>query len=324
MPSAACNHPGLLLLLLRWFCASNMAPRLLLAAVALLLVSPLLPAVDSLEKFTGFYWNVSGATDILESVPDLEKAMYLNVESYPCVRLLNLSGEIGCSSKVSSNPDFARKIAGVLVDSSGYKNKSLGFSPVEKFPQAQFAPYRNLNYEWNPAGSGIMWNHYNFPVFLLSGESTLIIKELAKKNVRSGDAYPVNVAEFDLVMQGSVWSSLPPINVSSTKPPKPILMAVASQDSASFFRDQSLGADSPISGLIALLTAVDALSHVDGLDKLKKQVLNLCQHISALFAVLLRGCTILILEHPKIFHAMVSLKKAVDMEINADQDQGLE
>ncbi|XP_008789257.2 nicastrin isoform X2 [Phoenix dactylifera] len=292
-----------------------MAPRLLLAAVALLLASPLLPP--------------AGAIDILESVPDLERAMYLNVENYPCVRLLNLSGEIGCSNpgrekvvapitkfkntddqlthlsaillpledmqnfflRVSSNPDFAQNVAGVLVDSSGYKS----FSPVEKFPQAEFAPYTNLNYQWNPAGSGIMWNHYNFPVFLLSGESTLVVQELANKNIRSTDAYPVNVAEFDLVMQTttfgthdsesclretsclplggySVWSSLPPINVSSTKPTKPILMAVASQDSASFFRDQSLGADSPISGLIALLTAVDALSHVDGLDKLKKQL----------------------------------------------------
>lgn len=42
---------------------------------------------------------LSGTDSSLESVPDLQKAMYLNVESYPCVRLLNLSGEIGCSSK---------------------------------------------------------------------------------------------------------------------------------------------------------------------------------------------------------------------------------
>lgn len=28
--------------------------------------------------------------------------MYQNIESYPCVRLLNLSGEIGCSSKLES------------------------------------------------------------------------------------------------------------------------------------------------------------------------------------------------------------------------------
>jgi len=42
---------------------------------------------------------VSGDGATLESVPDLVKAMYLNIESFPCVRLLNLSGEIGCSSE---------------------------------------------------------------------------------------------------------------------------------------------------------------------------------------------------------------------------------
>lgn len=48
-------------------------------------------------------------------------------------------------------------------------------------------------------------------------------------------------------MKGSVWSSLPPINTSSSDQTKPIILTVASMDSASFFRDKSLGADSPIS-----------------------------------------------------------------------------
>ena len=26
----------------------------------------------------------------------------------------------------------------------------VGFSPAHKFPQAEFAPYQNTNYEWNP------------------------------------------------------------------------------------------------------------------------------------------------------------------------------
>ncbi|CAB89226.1 hypothetical protein [Arabidopsis thaliana] len=36
----------------------------------------------------------------IESVPDLQKLMYVAVDGFPCVRLLNLSGEIGCSSKL--------------------------------------------------------------------------------------------------------------------------------------------------------------------------------------------------------------------------------
>ena len=44
-----------------------------------------------------FHFIGDGAT--LESVPDLVKAMYIDIETFPCVRLLNLSGEIGCSSE---------------------------------------------------------------------------------------------------------------------------------------------------------------------------------------------------------------------------------
>ncbi|KAJ6791400.1 nicastrin [Iris pallida] len=196
---------------------------------------------------------------------------------------------------ISEDPLFAQNVAGVLVESLGSQNTTPGFSPVEKFPQAKFAPYWNLSYVWNPAGSGIMWERYNFPVFLLSAESTSFVQEIVSKNEKHNDAYTKDVAEFDLAMHTtnagthdsesclkeqtclplggySVWSSLPPINVSSVKR-RPILLAMASQDSASFFRDQSLGADSPLSGLIAMLVAVDALSHVDGLDELQKQLL---------------------------------------------------
>lgn len=42
-----------------------------------------------------------GDAETLESVPDLVKAMYINVESFPCVRLLNHSGQVGCSSEYS-------------------------------------------------------------------------------------------------------------------------------------------------------------------------------------------------------------------------------
>ncbi|CAK9164074.1 unnamed protein product [Ilex paraguariensis] len=56
-----------------------------------------------------------GQVKQLESVPDLEKLMYMVVDGYPCVRLLSLSGEIGCSSKKSKpdialNPNFAQAI----------------------------------------------------------------------------------------------------------------------------------------------------------------------------------------------------------------------
>lgn len=103
---------------------------------------------------------------------------------------------------------------------------------------------------------------------------------------------------FDL--KGSVWSALPPIDLSSSPKEKPTVLVITSMDSASFFRDKSLGAESPISvccvpvfkllllgqsaslylyfffsngqGLIALLAVVDALSNVNELAGLDKQV----------------------------------------------------
>jgi nicastrin len=125
----------------------------------------------------------------IESVPDLQKLMYVAVDGFPCVRLLNLSGEIGCSNpginkvvapiiklkdvkdlvqphtilvtademedfftRVSTDLSFASKIGGVLVESgSNFQQKLKGFSPDKRFPQAQFSPYENVEYKWNSA-----------------------------------------------------------------------------------------------------------------------------------------------------------------------------
>ncbi|XP_031100529.1 nicastrin [Ipomoea triloba] len=267
--------------------------------------------------------SLSGQENSFESVPDLEKSMYVAIDGYPCVRLLNISGEIGCSNpgrgnvvapvvrfkdtikldkqsailtsleefdsfftRFSSDPDFAKHVAGMLVESGTRSTNELkGFSPDKKFPLVEFAPYNSGSFEWNPTGSGVMWEAYSFPVFLLSESSTLTLREVAIKNEKRKNSYTSNVVDFDLVMQTtksgtrdsesclrqqtclplggySVWSALPPINLSSEKS-RPVILAVASMDSASFFRDRSIGADSPISGLISLLAAVDALSRFD-------------------------------------------------------------
>ncbi|PHT31155.1 Nicastrin [Capsicum baccatum] len=290
--------------------------------------------------------SISDQVNSFQSVPDLEKSMYIAIDGYPCVRLLNLSGEIGCSNpgranivapvarfkianklaepsallvsmdqfedlferhvnfslcsvlffRLLNDADFSMHVVGVLVESGSQLQNSLkGFSPDRKFPQAEFAPYKSGNFEWNPTGSGLMWKAYNFPVFLLSNSSTLALQEVALRNEKRTKSYTVDVADFDLVMQTtksgtrdsesclreqtclplggySVWSALPPIITSSSKKEKPTILTVASMDATSFFRDKSVGADSPISGLISLLAVVDSLSRVDGLGDLDKQL----------------------------------------------------
>lgn len=50
----------------------------------------------------------------MQSVPDLQSSMYKVVDGDPCVRLLNLSGEIGCSSKLLNGP-FLYVICSLLI-----------------------------------------------------------------------------------------------------------------------------------------------------------------------------------------------------------------
>ncbi|XP_047313488.1 nicastrin [Impatiens glandulifera] len=273
------------------------------------------------------------ALNQLQSVPDLEKSMYTVIDGFPCVRLLNIDGEIGCGNpgrdkvvapvvrfknadqllqkstvllsldevesfflRLSNDSNLLRNIGGVLVGSgSNIESKLKGFSPAEKFPQAEFSPYQSTKHQWNPNGLDILRNAYNFPVFLLSENSTVTLLESATKNEARKNAYTKDFAEFNLVMQTtksgthdsesclkegtclplggySVLSAFPALNSSTKKQPKPIILAVASMDSSSLFRDKNFGADSSISGLIALLAAIDALSHVNGSQDFGKQL----------------------------------------------------
>ncbi|KAJ7533501.1 hypothetical protein O6H91_13G052200 [Diphasiastrum complanatum] len=282
------------------------------------------------------FFGSSAECTSLQSVPDLEKAMYHIVDGVPCVRLLSLYGEIGCANPGSKTviapikrvtslsfkltrptavllpymlllkflqrsfeePSFAEYVAGILVEFVLERNNGTKGSPDGEFPQREFAPYQDKSYAWNPLGSGVLHQRYNFPVFLLTQNDTQALQEAAATNENQNIRYPLNVAEFDVVMQTtksathtsesclnersclplggySVWSSLPPLNVSSTSSNKPVIIVIASMDSASLFRDQTHGADSPLSGMIAMLAAVDALSMTAGIDTLQKQLVFL-------------------------------------------------
>ncbi|KAL3676796.1 hypothetical protein R1sor_026744 [Riccia sorocarpa] len=68
----------------------------------------------------------------------------------------------------------------------------------------------------------------------------------------------------------NVWSALPALNASGPTE-NSIVLVMAALDSASFFRDATPGADSSLSGLIAMLAAADALSRVADVDQFQKQ-----------------------------------------------------
>ncbi|KAJ6936011.1 hypothetical protein NC652_010908 [Populus alba x Populus x berolinensis] len=201
-----------------------------------------------------FPLSFSGSVKSMESVPDLTKSMYVDFDGYPCVRLLNLTGEIGCSNpgrdkvvapvvryknvnefskpsavlvsldeflelvgrlgkseilfevlrgvEISNDSSIAKNIGGVLVEQGmDTQIKLKGFSPDQKFPGAEYAPYKSINYEWNPTGSGMMWRAYSFPVFLLTEGGAQLVQEVAMNNEKKRNDYTADVVEFDSVMQ---------------------------------------------------------------------------------------------------------------------------
>jgi hypothetical protein len=105
-------------------------------------------------------------------------------------------------------------------------------------------------------------------------ESTVMAQKIASENAENRFKRPTNVVEFDDVMQTtksathtsesclrelsclplggySVMSTFPAVNVSAPVV-KPVVVAMASMDSATFFRDVAPGADSPMSGLTCI------------------------------------------------------------------------
>lgn len=106
-------------------------------------------------------------------------------------------------------------------------------------------------------------------------ESTVLAQKLASENADNGFKRPTNVVEFGEIMQTtksetytsesclrelsclplggySVMSTFPAVNVSAPVA-KPVVVAMASMDAATFFRDVAPGADSPMSGLLSLI-----------------------------------------------------------------------
>ncbi|CAI5968693.1 unnamed protein product [Closterium sp. NIES-65] len=186
-------------------------------------------------------------------------------------------------SLISKDPVIARHVAGIMVESANQTSVP-ALSPASPFPQSPFATYPNTSYAWNPLGSSLDRVSFPLPVSLLSDQATADIRLKAEVNSRRDFRYPLYMAEFDAIMTAtrigattsqacldnlsclplgghSVMASLPPIDVSSKEPSrKPLVIAMAQMDASSLFRDAAVGAESPISGLICLLAAADAIA----------------------------------------------------------------
>ncbi|KAF9587995.1 hypothetical protein IFM89_006874 [Coptis chinensis] len=112
---------------------------------------------------------ISSAGPALSTSTTLNRAISVRLDNDPIIvhgKLCNSGTKIHLKGFVSQDEmenffnsvlndhHFVKKVAGVLVESELKSQlEKRGFSPVEKFPQVKFAPYKNVDYIWNSADS---------------------------------------------------------------------------------------------------------------------------------------------------------------------------
>lgn len=156
---------------------------------------------------------------------------------------------------------------------------------------------------WNPAGRNLTGLRLGFPLVALAVSERGPLREAAQANAAAGYAtFPAQAVSLSFYMGPagltsgsclagrsclplggqSAWGSLgrlarpPRANASVPTPAspsqRPLLLAVAALDAPSLFHDLPSGADSTLSGLVALLAAALTLGATPSADSLPKQI----------------------------------------------------
>ncbi|XP_048144384.1 nicastrin [Corvus hawaiiensis] len=256
----------------------------------------------------------TGVIHVVENDTDLDWA--LSTGPHPPYMIL-LDGKLFSRDvlmRLKGNP----RISGLAVAAVS-PAPSGGFSPGLKCPNDGFGVY-SQDYgpqfshcngsAWNPAGSGLSYEDFPFPIFLLEdANETQVIKECYRAhNVpREGSApqFPLCAMQLlahmhaaastvtcmrrsslqstfsinpeivcDPLLDYNVWSSLHPINSSGkVDPGQQLILAATRLDSHSFFWNVAPGAEASVGSFVALLAAAEALQAAPGSRRLPRNVL---------------------------------------------------
>ncbi|XP_031949568.1 nicastrin [Corvus moneduloides] len=256
----------------------------------------------------------TGVIHVVENATDLDWA--LSTGPHPPYMIL-LDGKLFSREilmRLKGNP----RISGLAVAAVS-PAPSGGFSPGLKCPNDGFGVY-SQDYgpqfshcngsAWNPAGSGLSYEDFPFPIFLLEdANETQVIKECYRAhNVpREGSApqFPLCAMQLlahmhaaastvtcmrrsslqstfsinpeivcDPLLDYNVWSSLHPINSSGkVDPGQQLILAATRLDSHSFFWNVAPGAEASVGSFVALLAAAEALQAAPGSRRLPRNVL---------------------------------------------------
>lgn len=182
--------------------------------------------------------------------------------------------------RCSTDTSLQQRLYGVLIEHS---DEFPGWNEAPAAPYPSYATHATQrDYTWNPPGLGLTSLSFPFPIFQLDNVTSPNAQLRAQYNTETSNR-AVNVARMELSMEGtgnssacitaktcyplggnSIWSALPPIapsspenNISNSSPP--IIVVVAQIDSTALFHRLIQAADSPLSGLIAMLAAAEIL-----------------------------------------------------------------
>ncbi|XP_066465123.1 nicastrin isoform X2 [Eleutherodactylus coqui] len=162
---------------------------------------------------------------------------------------------------------------------------------------------------WNPLGSGMSYEDFHFPVFLLKDENeTEVIKQCYREhNIAGNDSAPnyplcamqlispmhavtstvtcmrrnsiqmsfsINPAVCDSLADYNVWSTVRPINNSGfLAPEEKVVVSAARLDGRSFFWNLAPAAESTVSSLVTQLAAAEAIHKANDSQALPRNIM---------------------------------------------------
>ncbi|NWU73065.1 NICA protein, partial [Pterocles burchelli] len=261
--------------------------------------------------------SISGDTGVIHVVEKEEDLSWVLADGPHPPYMILLDGNLFNRSVLMQLKGTSR-VSGLAVDIAK-PSPPQGFSPGLKCPNEGFGVYSkdygpqfaNCNGTvWNPVGSGLSYEDFDFPIFLLEdANETQVIKQCYQDhNVPrdgSGPQYPLCAMQLfshmhavtstvtcmrrsslqstfsinpevvcDPLLDYNVWSTLQPINSSGkVEPEKEVIMVATRIDSHSFFWNIAPGAESAVSSFVTHLAAAEALHKASDIHLLQRNIM---------------------------------------------------
>ncbi|XP_062453768.1 nicastrin isoform X2 [Rhea pennata] len=261
--------------------------------------------------------SISGDTGVIHVVEKEEDLNWVLVDGPHPPYMILLDGNL-FNRRVMLQLKGTSRVSGLAV-AIAKPSPPQGFSPGLKCPNDGFGVYSKdygpqfahcNSTVWNPVGSGLSYEDFDFPIFLLEdANETQVIKQCYQDhNVPhdgSGPEYPLCAMQLfshmhavtstvtcmrrssiqstfslnpevvcDPLLDYNVWSTLQPINSSGkVNPEKEVVIVATRIDSHSFFWNVAPGAESAVSSFVTHLAAAEALHKVSDVHLLQRNIM---------------------------------------------------